>query len=567
MRVNDRRDPARQNRDGLNHHHQSRKGCNPGIGQKIRRKIEITLRQIPPKKRKSRTNSRVQLSSVQHNQRQNFRPLHQDRISASFNNFDRATHSSRTETYEPQFSAGQDIKRSTDQWPKLRTGFGFVRRIKQPFFRDAQETAGTTENYAGYDRSYREEPGLQAYAENYAESEIYSEMYPEGFWDSLADFSLLLWQRLRLDGLLFALQIAIFSLLLQQYLPPLSRYYFSQTATTLLREAEDDLDKLLGEDLLAEQSSRRAFPGNNNAGAIEQVRIASIGGGQARPSLNTEATQLENKTSTGAKGRDDPAAKSLAVLYPAYETREYTVQSGESISLLTRRFRLNMSTLISVNGIERAKSLRAGQKIQIPNIDGLLYRIQPKDTLISIAERQQSSIGALIDTNQLESETLIAGEQIFIPGATLSSYELRKVFGNLYIYPYFEFLKKSRKVRLSSRFGYRSNPFRKGYREFHNGIDIPGPYGSPVQASSDGTVATSGQNYIYGKYIILQHKKGIKTLYGHMSRLLVRKGQKVIQGQSIGWIGSSGRSTGPHVHFSIFVGGKAVNPLDYLSTP
>ena len=526
----------------------------PKIGRKTRQKIEATPFRAPGKSRSYNIDEPLSRSKRLQALRLDSFPLHKSTKTESSTN--PATTPEPGNPFGDFDAAMRSFRKPVPARQKpheLETGYLFAQR-KRPFGEAAQG------------------PGMAEGRQDEGPAESPEESYGEGFWDSLAYFSLCVWRRLRLDGLLFALQIAVFSLLLQHYLPPLSRYYFGQTTTTLLQEAEDDLDQLLGEDILAEQSSHRAFPGRPNAGlqtGLKQAHAANIGGGQARLSLpqNPEAKQPNTKTSTKTSAKPQNAAKPLAALYPAYETREYTVQSGESISLLAKRFGLNMSSLISVNNIERAKSLRAGQKIRIPNIDGLLYRIQPKDTLISIAKQQQSSIGALIDTNRLESEKLITGQKIFIPGATLSSYELRKVFGSLYIYPYFEFFRNSRKVRLSSRFGYRSNPFRRGYREFHNGLDIPGPYGSPVRASSDGTVATAGQNYIYGKYVILQHAKGIKTLYGHMSKLLVRTGQKVIQGQSIGRIGSTGRSTGPHVHFSLFVGGKAVNPLDYLSTP
>ena len=366
----------------------------------------------------------------------------------------------------------------------------------------------------------------------------------EGFWAILADFSLWLLRFLGLDGLLFLLQLVVFSLLLQHYLPPLSRYYFDQSATVLLLPAEDNLDKLLNDDILLTNSIDTDGPD------LKQ----GIGGGEAR--LATALASFSG--AVPADAMPAPSTQELQrILHPAYRTREYTVQSGESISLLAQRYRLNMSTLISANHIERAKSLQTGQTLLIPNMDGLLYQIRNQDNLAAIAQKYDTSIGALIDANQLESEKLAAGTQLFIPGATLNSYELRKVFGNLFIYPY--------NGRISSPFGYRSDPFRPGRREFHNGIDLVGPRGAKIKASSDAMVVSASYNSLFGNYVILQHSKGIKTLYGHMSKILVHKGQKIMQGQAVGRIGTTGRSTGPHVHFTIFVGGKAVNPLDYLS--
>jgi murein DD-endopeptidase MepM/ murein hydrolase activator NlpD len=118
--------------------------------------------------------------------------------------------------------------------------------------------------------------------------------------------------------------------------------------------------------------------------------------------------------------------------------------------------------------------------------------------------------------------------------------------------------------RLSSRFGSRSDPFNSDSR-FHEGIDIATNYGQNIRASADGTVIFSGSYSGYGRAIIISHGNGITTLYGHASKLLARKGQKVKKGSVIARTGSSGRSTGPHLHFEVHVNGTPVNPLKYLN--
>lgn len=114
---------------------------------------------------------------------------------------------------------------------------------------------------------------------------------------------------------------------------------------------------------------------------------------------------------------------------------------------------------------------------------------------------------------------------------------------------------------ISSRFGWRV--FRGRY-EFHTGIDFAGPKGSVIVASDGGTVVKSGWYGSYGYCVIIDHGKGIRTLYGHCSKLLVKVGDKVAQGEAIARVGSTGRSTGPHVHFEIRINGKAVDPAKYL---
>jgi murein DD-endopeptidase MepM/ murein hydrolase activator NlpD len=117
--------------------------------------------------------------------------------------------------------------------------------------------------------------------------------------------------------------------------------------------------------------------------------------------------------------------------------------------------------------------------------------------------------------------------------------------------------------RLTSRFGYRSDPV-KGYSAMHEGIDIGVRVGTTVYAAADGVVATAGWDGGYGRAIIITHGYGYTTLYGHNSMLLVKPGQHVKKGQPIARSGSSGKSTGPHVHFEIRINGRQVNPLSFL---
>ncbi len=113
--------------------------------------------------------------------------------------------------------------------------------------------------------------------------------------------------------------------------------------------------------------------------------------------------------------------------------------------------------------------------------------------------------------------------------------------------------------RISSVYGYRTSPIT-GRTEFHNGIDIPAPYGTEIYASNDGTVTIATTHYSYGKYIMIDHGGGYFTLYAHCSSLNVSVGQKVSQGQIIGKVGSTGYSTGNHLHFSMYEKSAAANP-------
>lgn len=113
--------------------------------------------------------------------------------------------------------------------------------------------------------------------------------------------------------------------------------------------------------------------------------------------------------------------------------------------------------------------------------------------------------------------------------------------------------------RMSSSFGYRTHPIL-GFRRLHKGMDIAAPTGTPIRAANDGTVAFSGRNGGYGNYVRINHGGGIQTAYGHMSRIAVRNGVRVSRGQVIGYVGSTGMSSGPHLHYELWRNGVAVNP-------
>ncbi len=119
-------------------------------------------------------------------------------------------------------------------------------------------------------------------------------------------------------------------------------------------------------------------------------------------------------------------------------------------------------------------------------------------------------------------------------------------------------------MNLSSGFGNRAAPLRGASRN-HKGIDIPGPVGTPIYATANGTIGRAQWVSGYGKYIEINHGNETQTRYGHMSALNVTSGQKVRQGDIIGYMGSTGRSTGSHLHYEVRINGQAVNPMAFLA--
>jgi len=116
----------------------------------------------------------------------------------------------------------------------------------------------------------------------------------------------------------------------------------------------------------------------------------------------------------------------------------------------------------------------------------------------------------------------------------------------------------------SSSFGWRIDPFR-GTKAFHEGLDFTARTGTPIRAAADGIVTASTETSAYGKLIKLNHGAGLETRYAHASKLLVKKGERVVKGQKIALVGSTGRSTGPHLHYEIRLNGHALDPRKYLN--
>jgi murein DD-endopeptidase MepM/ murein hydrolase activator NlpD len=230
----------------------------------------------------------------------------------------------------------------------------------------------------------------------------------------------------------------------------------------------------------------------------------------------------------------------------------YTVQKGDMIGDLAAKFGLNEDTLISVNNIKNTRLIQIGQTLRIPNQDGILYTIKAGEKLEAIAERYETNTAALITANELFSESVHTGTVLFVPGAKMDWVNKQEINGDLFIWPVSGYI--------TSSYGYRKNPFG-GARQFHTGLDIGAPNGRPVKAAMAGRVIVVGSNDpVFGNYVVLAHHSGYRTLYGHLSVARVKAGAYVATGERIGDVGSTGLSTGYHLHFTVYKNGVTVNP-------
>jgi murein DD-endopeptidase MepM/ murein hydrolase activator NlpD len=244
-------------------------------------------------------------------------------------------------------------------------------------------------------------------------------------------------------------------------------------------------------------------------------------------------------------------------LVETFAWESYTVKKGDSISKIAVNHAISMDAIIASNYISNAKLLREGDILRIPNMDGIPYTVKAGDSLSKISKVMGVPLEVILDANDVQSDRIQPKTVLFIPGAKMRSEEIKLVLGELFIYPI--------RGRLTSPFGWRNDPI-SGVRRYHAALDLAASMGTPIKASMDGRISSVGVNSVYGKFIIISHANGYQTMYAHMSATSVTQGVYVSQGSKIGEVGSTGYSTGPHLHFAIYKNGRAVNPLDFLKS-
>jgi LysM repeat protein len=226
----------------------------------------------------------------------------------------------------------------------------------------------------------------------------------------------------------------------------------------------------------------------------------------------------------------------------------YVVREGDSLSQIAKMFGVSVNTIIWANDIDRGDLIRTGQVLIILPVTGVRYTIKSGDTIASVAKKFKGDADEIIRYNDLPIDgSLMAGDEIIIPDGE-AGYRPA---------PYYA----SRRVRGAhgpSYVGYYLRPIEGGVKSQglhgYNAVDLATSCGAPIFAAASGDVVVSksyGWNGGYGSYIVISHSNGTQTLYAHNSSNIVGAGWHVVKGQVIGYIGSTGKSTGCHVHFEI----------------
>jgi LysM repeat protein len=223
----------------------------------------------------------------------------------------------------------------------------------------------------------------------------------------------------------------------------------------------------------------------------------------------------------------------------------YVVRKGDTLSEIAEMFGVSSNTILWANNI-KANAIKEGQELVILPISGVRHVVKSGDTLKTLAIKYKADLGDILSYNGLSTDSKIkAGDTIIIPDGVVSQTQgsIAKSLGGT-SYPTYA--------------GYYMRPIVGGRKtqgiHGNNGVDLATSKGTPILASADGRVIvsrTSGYNGGYGIYVVISHSNGTQTLYAHMSVNNVSSGQNVTQGQVIGAVGNTGKSTGSHLHFEV----------------
>ncbi len=247
--------------------------------------------------------------------------------------------------------------------------------------------------------------------------------------------------------------------------------------------------------------------------------------------------------SSGAKQTEEQAGQAAVAV-----TRAYVVQEGDTLSYIAVKNNLDVDRLTEINNLRDSNHIIKGQVIMLPGT-AIPYQVCRGDTLGSIAMRFGCSGDKLAEINELcDPDRLLVGQQLMIPAGQGG--------GDGQV---------SRGLPLNQLgwpvVGWISSPYGMRGDAMHEGLDIAADQGQPVRAVKAGRVVFAGPRGTYGNTVIIDHGDGLRTLYAHNSRVLVSEGQWVTPGRRIALVGSTGRSTGPHLHFEVQINGIPVDPM------
>ena len=252
-----------------------------------------------------------------------------------------------------------------------------------------------------------------------------------------------------------------------------------------------------------------------------------------------------------------PSTDYIETEFTSNQVAEYTVQTGDLLSFIASDYGVSVESIMWANNLTNANSIKPDQVLRIPPVSGVIHKIKSGDTVASIAKKYGVSIDKIIAFNNLvEDGSLDINLEIVVPDGQIKSVVVTTSGTQATAAKRFSYLPDLGDYFMIPTQGRTSQGVHG-----RNGVDKANSCGTPIYAAADGSSATAdavGYNGGFGKFIKLIHANGTETLYAHLSKILITPGQTVSRGQLIGNMGTTGRSTGCHLHFEVH---GAKNPL------
>jgi len=307
---------------------------------------------------------------------------------------------------------------------------------------------------------------------------------------------------------------------------------------------------------------------------IQQSYLENLSSFRSQPAVTNENLNAEDDLAIlnqGGTALQKPEMVSTdKIIRPRENTISYTVADGDTISTIAQKFDLSVNTILWENNLTAYSIIRPGDKLDILPLSGVSHKVARGDTLSVIANKYGVSQDEIVKTNKLAGGALQAGQKLIIPGGRrieAVAYRQPSYSGISVLKDLGKIIKPGNSKPISGNkmnwptAGYRITQY---YSWRHTAVDIANKIGTPIYAADAGTIEFIGWGTGYGNQIVIDHGGGKKTRYAHLSKFFAKKGQQVSKGETIGAMGSTGWSTGSHLHFEIIINGTKYNPLNYI---
>jgi len=324
-----------------------------------------------------------------------------------------------------------------------------------------------------------------------------------------------------------------------------------------------------------EQLIIETFDKDASISATQQSYLDNLGAFRPQPRVNMntgiEEELAESEELSTIQGGASLVKPDLATTKrskkPRKEPIEYAVKPGDTVSTIAENYEISVSTILWENNLSSWSIIRPGNELTILPKSGITHKVVAGETIGSIAKKYKVEEEDIQTANKLSAnDKLKIGDKFFIPGGkkySLPAYTPKTYTGFSAIK---DIVAPSAKPAAGNKMNWPTVGSRitQYYSWRHHGLDIANKIGTPIYAADSGTVEMVGWGQGYGNQIVINHGGGKKTRYAHLSKFYVKKGDQVSKGQSIAAMGSTGWSTGSHLHFEVIIGGRKYNPLNYI---